>query len=1237
MSDPQLSIDGTLNGKTANLLPSTLRHSHSEEIDNGVSNIDVDWLFRSRSQKLSKKVNKLNNSKLALDTDVAKQDKKQTPPNTPKSEPKSTEDSKIVTPIDQTKNTPVNGTAKSASTGGRSRSVSASIVETKSAYLNSDPQPRRGSLNLPLPAQNNASTPSASTSTSTTRRLFGSISSKFKSGSPQSSPTSSPKVAVAKLASASPLKTVPNDLPSNINKPPAGSGIPGAAAQTKRRSSLSLKANSGLFKDSFKDDNAPAPPKASSEGLKFFRRRSSVTPATVPQPSPAAPVIPKRQILNKNANKKTIPIKELQDVHLRRVTFAIDKLEYDPQQQIPSRRPKRGNVIIPQEIAAPPPRLCQGIAMNDASSKDSAQQKQAYTEREIAMALEAQKRALQMAEKHAHDAYMQAKKVAQEVASFKPSKLSKEKKQEQELEEEQELKLLLNKAHAHVDIDKPLHVHEQHFEKEVHDKQGVTLEMIYTRCCHLREILPIPATLKQLTNKTAPLQVLKFLNPKPTLIDVLSFSDFIAITPIYTVIFDNVTMTTEMLKHFLGSLAYNKSLEKLSLRNVAIDDQGWKFLCKFLSRNTTVKKLDISQQKYKPDTNPGLIRANMNWDLFIKAIILRGGIEELVINGCKLTDETFTKLINEAVKKSTRRFGIAGIDLNLTKAEVVAGWLTDPESKCVGVDIASNDLGQGQLIPFINAFNKGTVENLVFFSLNSTQLTDVEQASDLIKALANVKTLRFLDLSSIPHVFPGLIATLAKYLPRYYNLRRIHFDFNELTSKAIGSIAAFLPKVPRLFHVSLLGNRDLSPAAVFTLYTAVKSSNTLHALDLDYDLVSEDLASRIAFYLMRNMDTSLKPEYFEGTAEIDQEDLMFDGSLLMETAEKLLMEVDKGKQEEDAKIQQIITETIMERTRAIRKDIHATIDKLFELRKAGTLSFEGKETLVRFCLLDASLEKLVHMFEEHGTVSMAVTPTSEQPPRVETPPLSRVGSGWRLATLTGLHLHESSSELLTSGPILSAHNINSQQQDYFSSALMSNDQNLHPHQVVVESDGGKDVAVDKTTGRPVLLRSLSQTSLYAKEQELEEGDFLRLGAFLQSRENEEPSSPKSDKLNDKKSEFPLLSGLPSGSELRQAIMGAKGIRNVTELIDKIQTNRITLEKLIPEEGAVMDSEDSKLTTVQSHDDDKDTINTSGSSSKGTDEDTAVDPKVDEVYDKLLNDAEKRVRDKKHHHSHHHHS
>ncbi|KAL6450377.1 GIP3 GLC7-interacting protein 3 [Candida maltosa Xu316] len=932
-------------------------------------------------------------------------------------------------------------------------------------------------------------------------------------------------------------------------------------------------------------DETPAGTSPTDHALRFFKRRTSQTAHTTTSAAPPAP----RVVLNKNPNREKVLLEDLQDLRLRRVTFAVDKLEHDPQQQIPSRRPKRGNVLIPQDINAPVPRLCLGISVEnkDGSSHNNHKDVQ-YTDQEIALAEEAQRKALLEAEKHAQEAHKQAKKIAQEVSSFKLKRYDSIKENysgedDEQDDEDEEVKEVNEKLANDVSVDGPLHVHEQHFEDEVETGEGISLETIYTRCCHLREILPIPATLKQLKNKTAPLEVLKMLNPKPTLIDVLSFSDFIAITPINTVIFDNVTMSTEMLKNFLGSLIYNRQLEKLSLRNVAIDELGWKYLCKFLAKNKTIKKLDISQQRIKPDTSESSIRGNMNWELFIQSLILRGGIEELVINGCKLSDQVFDNLINKAVRKTTYRLGIAGIDLNMAKATTVTKWLSDPESKCVGVDVAFNDLSQGQLRPFIDAFNRG-VKSLIFFSLNSTNLSNVDEVTELLKSMVNLKGLRFLDLSSIPDIFPGIITSLAKYLPLYPNLRRIHFDLNELTPQAIGSIAGFLVKIPHLVHVSLLGNRNLSHTAAASLYSAVKHSNTLFALDLDYDLVSDELSQRIAFYLMRNMDRSLKPEYAMENSTDKPEDLMFDGSLLMETAEKLLMEIDKGKKD-DLKMQKIISDTILDRTRAIRNDIHKTIDTLFEQRKSGSLSFEGKENLVRFCLLDSSLEKLVLMFEEHASL---LSPSTSQDTRND-------------ILHPTINIHQSATELITAGPILSPHvNRKGEQSSYFL-PMVSND-NLTPHQVVVESNNGKDVPVDKQTGRPVVIRSLSQTSVHAKEQEIEEGELHKFGFFMQQNED-----------NPRNNDIPILNTLPSGSELRDAIMAAKGVENVTELIDRINTHRVKIDVPETKKKPVHQVEEVELSdtaSIDSHDEEHHHHH--------------VNPMVDEVYEKLLNDAE-RVR------------
>ncbi|ODV78850.1 RNI-like protein [Suhomyces tanzawaensis NRRL Y-17324] len=1237
-----------MNGPALSSSPTDLA---ANEYETGVTNGDVDWLFRGKSKKLTKKLN-------AQDSRLEK-DPREEPPVSPSSskvgstggaaraaatsapapgttsagaggatsQPPKPSGSPKSAPI------PVPKSPKDTSLGpkqpptpqmtppekaskidmfkfGRSRSSSASNA-SRPVLEGFNPLRRSSTNNIPPIGQipegevvrsnsvsSQSSSPGVSRSNSK-KSLFSSLSSKFKgSSSPQQQPT----LLAAGLQKATANFLVnPEDYSDGPITPPSRSRA-GSIKETPTRSRSGSKDSTGSRPrlPSRESNNSEH---ESISGKLFKRKASSLT---------------NRIILNKNKTRRSCPLPELNNANIRRVTFAVDKLTYDPQQQIPSRRPRKGNVLIPEDLMAPPPRLSLGISLSDGGKVN---QEPKYTERELNMAIEAQHRALLEAEKHAHEAHLSAKRIAAELQA--KSKKARNEKDEREEEVEVEVEKRFNQQNSDsADIDSPLHVHENHFEDTTPTEEVVaneiSLETVYTRCCHLREILPIPATLKQLKNKSKPLQVLKLLNPKPTLIDVLSFSDFIAITPINTVIFDNVTMSTEMLKHLLASLQYNPSLEKLSLRNVAIDEVGWIYLCKLLTTNLSIKKLDISQQRIKSDTKPNCVRSAMNWKLLINSLIYRGGIEELVINGCKLSDEIFEDLIDNAVLINTYRLGVASIELNMFKAHKVASWIINPHSKCVGVDIAFNDLSQGQLNPFINAFNKKDQNSkLIFFSLNSTNLTDVDQTSDMIQALSNIKTLRFLDLSSLPKLFPSIISKLSEHLPNFPNLKRIHFDLNELSVQAIRAIAEILPKIPGVMHVSLLGNRNLDDNSAGSLYTSIKLSKSIFTLDLDYDLVPDDLSQRIAFYLMRNMDNTMN-EVSGNTSGVSgfhhattgDDELMFDGSLLMETAEKLLIESDEHNKKEEVKIQKFITDALIERTRAVRKDIHRTIDDFFEKRNQGTLSLDGKETLLRFCLLDNSLEKLVHMFEERARRESLDSDEKSLNPKLnkKNMPTIKVPSHDQL--------HESSNELITSGPILSPHNTEKFTPGYFAGI----EQTFQPHQVVIESSSdGRNVPIDNSTGRPVLMRSISHTSVHAKEQEQEEGEFHRLGFYIQQRNNSQNQlAPDSQALPlNKPKDVPMLNLLPSGSELRDAIIAAKGIESVTELIDKISTNRVSLDKLyttLNEKQPLNDDSEGDDQSIDSFTDARDT-------SEGNDEVTAV---VDEVYDKLLNDAQ-RVR------------
>ncbi|VEU23137.1 DEKNAAC104258 [Brettanomyces naardenensis] len=816
---------------------------------------------------------------------------------------------------------------------------------------------------------------------------------------------------------------------------------------------------------------------------------------------------------------------ELNSVPFRRVTFALDKLPDQPQQQIPSRRPRRGNVVTPEDLTAPPSRMAVGIADSVEANRSSK-----VDPKELKDAKERMRLASAEARRHAEEAHSSAIRLAKEVSKYK-----KWKKGEKPLPLEENIEPDAFSGHK-LDIDTPLHEHVDYFEEEQQEEQplsldhNLSLEELYSRCCHLREILAIPVTLKQLRGKSKPLHVLKMLNPRPTMIDVLSFSDFLSIAPIVTVIFDNVTLNTEMLNTVLVSLSRSTTLEKLSLRNMPIDSEGWKCLCKFLTVNRGLSKLDVSQQKIRAEMPKNCNRSVMDWDLFSNCIALRGGIEELVINGCKLSTSHFRKLVDDGLSIGTRRLGVAATGLDIEKSTILSRWISSPSTTCVGVDMAFNDLDENQLIPFNEVFqNKPEAVKLVFFSLNKTNI-GLEEAKQTIKNLSLLKDLRFLDLGNDPQLFPDIIPTLKEYLPKFPELRRIHFEFDNLSEVSLIHLSLLFHKCPKLVHVSLLGNNSLSLKSAVALYAAIKSSN-IYNLDMDYDLVGDELASKMAYYLMRNMERFLNND--TSIAASNDEDLIFDGRLLARAAEDLLESRESQSEEEMA----VIWDSLADRTIRLRQEIHHTIDQLFAQREKGTLSIEGKENLLRLCLLDDSLENILSIFHEETKKYAAAATVAVTAPSTERPGMLR-----RISSQ--VPMHEASSDFIFTGPIVSP------TQTADDMAKKPTEEESAPHQVVEDMNMK---TVDNSTGKPVLLRSASQTSIHGKELEEEEGEFHKWGFFVQQQSNEEKKlneGEKSSPIDERRAKL-KQANIPSGTALREAVIKAKGIESISDLIHKV--------------------------------------------------------------------------------------
>lgn len=1120
-----------------------------------ISNIDVDWLYRGK--KKAKRTSSSSKAHASIAVDTSKQ-----PPSSSCNGEVKTQASTMKAPAPE----PATHTARSHGavtelkttaaaalspvTSASSSATAGSSISGTTAHAQQKPSPQQLSPTksatvtktpplAPVPPKSQEAPGANRSLLSKALRPRSSSETRAKSSTvthqtpPSPSSSSTPTVQAAALSRSSSL----NSGDKKAKKTTSLFSVFGRKNKTAPSSPVSAPVN--IPHAHGHHHNLQPPPSIASS-------LESLSPKNEHEHLLGHPLVPikegQRVVLNKNPNRQIMPIKELSKVRLRRVTFALDKLPEDPPQQIPSRRPKRGNVLVVDDLVGEPLKLTVGI------TNESKSESRQYDEKEIKLAKEHQKLMLEEAEKHAQEAHKAAQRIAIEVQSFKNKKSLGHEKDEDEAEE--------NMANAikGVEIDTDIHLHEQigakTEPKPMEDHSEISLEQVYTRCCHLREILPIPATLKQLKGKTSPLQTLKLLNPKPTLIDIYSFSDFIAIVPIKNLIFDNVTMTTQMLKIVLSSLVRSTTIEKLSLRNMPIDEEGWRYLCKFLGRNKSITKLDVSQQKVKSDLPSSQYRVHMDWNLFIDTIVLRGGIQELILNGCKLPVPTFERLIDEALRRSTKRFGCAQTEVNLEQINILINWLTSENSTCEGLDLGYNDLSQPEkLRPLIKKLSHAP--SLQAISFNSTNLLNVEDAALLVRSLSKLPNLRFLDLSGLPQIFPGVVPYLSKYLPRFPNLNRIHFDHNELSTKSFSLVGEIIPKCEKLVHVSIVGNSTISYEASASLYASVKASKTLVNLDLDYDLIDEKISSRIAITLMRNMERTLNNTQHDDT----NDDILFDGTLIAETASKLL---DKMNSNDEDVSKKFLQSKFLEKVKGTYERINDTMDSLMYKRDHGQLTLQEKEDLLRFYFLETSLAKIINIFEN----------------------------------LPDDNAHPQTTQTLQ----VPGTNSNA---------------DIDPHQMAIDVNEGKATPIDMSTGRPILLRSVSQQSVHARKQEEEEGEFHRWGFFIQQQRQLLPNDtvPSKDPASPR-----FVPKLPSGTELRDAVIKAKGIDSITTLIDNVNHDKFDMANIYPsihEQSANSDDHQPKELNR-----DHDSM------------DSADDiQEVDEAYDKLLNDLS-RVRSNK---------
>lgn len=516
-------------------------------------------------------------------------------------------------------------------------------------------------------------------------------------------------------------------------------------------------------------------------------------------------------------------------------------------------------------------------------------------------------------------------------------------------------------------------------------------DVVYTRCCHLREILPIPATMKQLKKgSTDPIPLLQLRNPRPSMVEIWSFSDFLSIAPVLCVSLDGVTLSVDMFRVILSALVNKRGFEKLSLRNTSLDHEGWKILCYYVSKATSLTALDLTmvpiiktnvQKPSKSSLKNNIVRMEcdlqnrkeMNWNLLAASIAKRGGLEEIIISGAQMPQDQFENFI-EVACIATQRLGLAYNCLTKEQCDMLAKWIV--QSKVTGLDVGFNDL-TGKLSAFSNAVldkihNKGEKNVFKYISLNCTGLevgpgdsSENNEVLRLLSVLCYCENLKFLDLSNNPKMFPNCLSTLVKCLPVFVNLVRLHLDYEGLESTAVVMLAEMFPLCTRLNYLSMLGTKfDL--ASCKALAEAVRKSSSLITLDIDYTCMPSSIKEKLSLYSIRNVESELNKvktnNHKAGSFKCpDVRDNLFN---LQEELSILLTENFK-----DGKSYDKLVESYIEKVTAARKKIKKVVKDLFDIRVKGQLSTEGKETLIRLCFIDASFEKGIKLLQERHSTS----------------------------------------------------------------------------------------------------------------------------------------------------------------------------------------------------------------------------------------------------------------------------
>lgn len=466
-------------------------------------------------------------------------------------------------------------------------------------------------------------------------------------------------------------------------------------------------------------------------------------------------------------------------------------------------------------------------------------------------------------------------------------------------------------------------------------------EKVYTRCCHLREIMPIKSMLRQLKGTKAPVTNLRIGNTKPTMIEILAFSDFLTVMPVMCVNLHNLVITAEMLRLILHGLERSTKLGQLSLKNTKLDELGWKYLCAFLLKRTSLSALGLECDFSRKVSVPEFDRQDMDWMLLNEA--LKAGcnsIDLLELAGTKIPTLQLELLLRDGFKHG-RSLGMAQNSVNHEELIAIQDWVSAAGSRAAGVDLSHNDLSKEWPIVQDLLYNP----KMSRLDLNATNLHRTSQVNPFAPDLIS-PCLKSLDLSNNPQMFPSDLPQLVDALPVFSQLARLSLNGCGITPEMMVMLCEALSHCHQLAYLSLKDNGSWTENSAAALCVAVRMSRSICTVEVDFTDWSEPHKARITKYCIENLEHSTSGAKITDLDERDMEEFKRDLHLLSSQL--------NGRNPDTT-----IDKSMVERVISLRGKVRERLGQLLEKKSSGTLSVRDRENLISLYYYDGSLDRLI--------------------------------------------------------------------------------------------------------------------------------------------------------------------------------------------------------------------------------------------------------------------------------------